>query len=289
VLLSALQRTGYTKVSYTDLDPSHPTQPRDPAVWAKRIFRLLDEPVEGPLHFRDTSAATFHQLTHWLRTRLPAAAGQFRSLRPQGVLIGLVSDFDPSPPHGHLRGLQGLPDTQFTLPIPLRRPDAAQTGPWWVILQAAQQPLDGHFDLVDAYAHPAFSMALPIPVDSDAQRALIQVVLSQICFWRRYPKTSTRVSVLKPVTDIQTPHGYCRPDLLLSYQDAEHRRHALAIECMDRQDSRGLSHKLHTHPAIRSLPDVHGVFEYHPDALPLPALQRSLTSALFAPSRASSP
>lgn len=289
VLLSALARCGYAQLGVTDLDPKHPTQPRDPKRWETKLFRLLSEEVNDQLTFQQTSALGLERLSNWLNVRLPQALPHFGTLRPQGVLIGLADSLEAHGRGARVVGFAGDPGRAATLEVPVRRFGPATHGPWWVILQAAQVVGTSRFAVVDAYAHPAFSTALPIPVDSHAERELLEVVLGQVVFWKRYPKTSSFVTVVKPVHDIATEHGPCRPDLLLSFQDAQHRRHALVLECMGLEDEAYQERKARTHTAMRSLPDVHGLFEFHPGAVPLEDLRRQLTAALFAGARQATP
>lgn len=287
VLLSALARCGYAQVGVPDLDPRDPTRPRDPRRWALKLFRLLSEPVNNQLTFQQTSALGLERLSAWLGTRLPQALPQFGVLRPQGVLIGLVDAIEPAGRGARLLGFDGDPLRTALVDVPVRRFGPCRQGPWWVILQAAQVVGTTRFSVVDAYAHPAFSTALPVPVDSQAERQLLEVVLGQLVFWKRYPRTNAFVTAIKPVHDIVTEHGPCRPDLLLSFQDSQHRRHALVLECMGLDDAQYRARKERTHLAMRSLPDVHGLFEFHPDAVPLEDLRRQLTAALFAGARQS--
>lgn len=285
VLLSALARCGYAQLGVADLDPKDPTQPRDPKRWAHKLYRLLSEPVNDQLTFQQTSALGLEFLAAWLGSRLPQSLPRFASLRPQGVLIGLADHIEPRGRGARLVGFDGDPDREALLDVPVRRFGPAATGPWWVILQAAQVVGTSRFSVIDAYAHPAFSRALPVPVDSGAERQLLEVVLGQISFWKRYPKTNAFVTLVKPVHDIATDHGPCRPDLLLSFQDTQRRRHALVLECMGLDDPEYQDRKLRTHAAMRSLPDVHGLFEFHPGAVPIENLRRQLTAALFAGAR----
>ena len=285
VLLSALQRCGYAQVGVQDLHLKDPGLPRVAQVWERRIFRLLSEPVTETLTFQQACAIGVERLNNWLDIRLPLALPKFGDMRPQGVLIGLVGEISVSGRQTRLVGFAGDAARESLVDIPVRRFGPCTQGPWWVILQAAQLPGTRRFCLVDGYAHPAFSAALPVPVDSHAERELLEVVLGQLLFWKRYPKTNAFVTLVKPVHDTVTEHGPCRPDLLLSFQDSQRRRHALVLECMGMDDSDYRDRKLRTHAAMRALPDVHGLFEFHPGAVPLEDLRRQLTSALFAGAR----
>jgi hypothetical protein len=198
-----------------------------------------------------------------------------------------VDAIEPAGRRARLLGFDGDPRRTALVDVPVRRFGPCRAGPWWVILQAAQVVGTTRFSVVDAYAHPAFSTALPVPVDSQAERQLLEVVLGQLVFWTRYARTNAFVTAIKPVHDIVTEHGPCRPDLLLSFQDSQHRRHALVLECMGLDDAQYQARKQRTHLAMRSLPDVHGLFEFHPDAIPLEDLRRQLTAALFAGARQS--
>lgn len=285
VLLSALHRCGYGQVSVHDLADKGLPVAAQPDRWAKRIYRLLSEPAGNGLSFKDTSTLQLAQLPTWLTRHLPRHAPSFGNLRPQGVLIDRVDHIEQrGPREAVLTGYGGNPSATITIGTTVRHFGAASTGPYWVILLASRSSPDAGFDVIDAYAHPLYRHELPIPVDSDAERAMLDVLLDQLRFWRRYPKTATSVALTKPLFDLDSPLGPCRPDALLAMAGPAGRPIQIAVECMGSADSDYLSAKATTHPRMLALPDVAGLVEFHPD-LPEADFRRTLTRTLFLPTR----
>lgn len=286
LLLSALHRTGYDQVGVSELVDQGPPAPRHPEHWRKRIFRLLDEPAGDGLLFKDTSTLQLAQLSNWLTRYLPRIASRFTSARPHGFLIDRVDSFEQrGPREAVLRGFGGDPAAEITIACTIRQFGPATPGPYWLILMASRASETTGFDVVDAYVHPAYRADLPIPVDSDLERGMLDVLLDQLRFWRRYPKTSASVSLTKPLFDLEGGQGVCRPDALLAMAGPAGQSIQLAVECMGLEDEAYLAAKATTHPRMLALPHVVGLVEYHPD-LPEAEFRRSLTRTLFAATRA---
>jgi len=285
VLLSALHRCGYDQVSVHELVDKGEPRPSHPDRWAKRIYRLLDEPAGPELSFKDTGTLQLSQLSNWLTRYLPRVAPRFGALRPQGVLIDRVDHIEQrGPREAILTGFGGDPLATVTIATTVRHFGVPTTGPYWVALLASRASPDAGFDVIDAYAHPAYRSDLPIPVDSAAERAMLDILLDQLRFWRRYPKTDASVSLTKPLFDLDSPLGPCRPDAVLAMAGPRGRPLQLIVECMGSEDLDYLASKQVTHPRMLQLPDVVGLVQFHPD-LAEADFRRTLTRSLFQATR----
>lgn len=281
VLLSALHRCGYDHVSVHDLVDKGPPAALHPDRWAKRIFRLLDEPVAEGLYFKDTSTLRLANLRLWLDTLLPRAAPRFGRVRPHGVLIDRVDRIEQlSPREAVLQGFGGDPTATQRVACTVRHFGAASVGPYWVILLAGRAGEGDPFEVIDAYSHPLYRNELPVPVDSDYERTMLEVLLDQMRFWKRYPKTAASVALSKPLFDLEAPLGPCRPDAVLAMASAQGTPLQLLVECMGSADADYLAAKQVTHPRMLSLPHVVGLVQYHPD-LADADFRRTLTRSLF--------
>lgn len=285
VLLSALHRCGYDQVSVHELADKGEPVPSQPDRWAKRIYRLLDEPAGDGLLFKETSTLQLAQLSHWLTRYLPRVSSRFGTLRPQGVLIDRVERIDQrGPREAVLTGFGGDPNATVTVATMVRHFGVPTPGPYWIILLASRSRPGADFEVIDAYAHAAYRMAFPIPVDSEAERRMLDILLDQLRFWRRYPKTASSVSLTKPLFDLDSPLGACRPDALLAMAGPHGKPLQLLVECMGSEAAEYLAAKQVTHPRMLALPHVVGLVEYHPD-LAEADFRRTLTRSLFQATR----
>lgn len=124
-------------------------------------------------------------------------------------------------------------------------------GPYLVLIVAGQYPEAHGYAPLRAYAQPILSGRRFIPVDSEFERAVLRDLIKLRAAFDSY---GIDLAIEKPVFDMLTPIGPCRPDFLLearSRSTGEIRQ--LVIEAMGSDDEAYLLSKAVTHPRMEQL------------------------------------
>ena len=194
----------------------------DPKSHYRRLRALDRDPVGERLTSGDLLCTWFPALGGHLqrldrvRTRFPTR------MRPQGLFWGVVDDLAVDHDTTEVTYTYGPRDARRhvagELPVAVRIPGRSPTGPFW-LLAALGVPGDdpsAPFRVLDAYAHPAYSRSLLLPVDSDSERVTAGVLLDQLAWWQR--RCGLHVQLHKPWATITLPDGDIAPppDFLLT-------------------------------------------------------------------------
>ena len=145
-------------------------------------------------------------------------------------------------------------------------------GPWLFLGEVGRSPETGRWECMEACAQPIASARCPVPVDSHNERRALGALCSLI---RRLENDAdlgkafggaVRVDLEKPLFDIETVGGPCRPDFILTVMRPEgpgretaRSRHLLgdaaryAIEVMGFDDPEYETAKTKTHRRMRNL------------------------------------
>ena len=147
----------------------------------------------------------------------------------------------------------------------------------YLVLVAIGRHVNG-YGAIRAYAQPIVDGRHFIPVDSNNERILTNQLLA--LQWRLHERgIATRIK--KPVFDIETPQGPCRPDFMVDVLDTRNsRRQLVFIEMMGFDTEEYAASKAITHPRMLSRAPV---LEVSADELRDPPslsvrLDRALTS-----------
>lgn len=127
-------------------------------------------------------------------------------------------------------------------------------GPFLVIVVAGQYPEAHGYAPLRAYAQPIYSGQRFVPVGSEFERGLLRELLS---IQRRLCRHGVDVAIEKPVFDLLTPLGPCRPDFLIearSRRTGEIKR--LAIDALDHGEDDDLGSRTGPNSRMREIADL---------------------------------
>ena len=239
----------------------------DPKSHYQRLHALDHDPVGERLRSGDLLCTWFPALGDHLQ-RLDRLRPRFPTwMRPQGLFWGVVDDLSVDHgstqvtytygPRGARRHVAG------ELPVAVRIPGRSPTGPFWLLatLGVAGDDPSAPFRVLDAYAHPAYSRSLLLPVDSDSERVTAGVLLDQLAWWQR--RRGVHVQLHKPWATITLPDSDIAPppDFLLTAPGHP----AVAVETMGAPDDPDYTaRKRRTHELMRRIPGVTDVVEHDP-------------------------
>ena len=194
-----------------------------PAEWlagigrAAGIFRTPEDVAVSDLLFTDPRA--------WVSGHVAKVLDRLRAERPKADtpyawLCWMARDIDgcevnrAHPALGHVRVLTGV-----AVPTVGRNRVA---GPWLFLGEVGLSPETGRWECMEACAQPIASARRPVPVDSHNERRALGALRSPI----RSLETdadlgealggAVRVDLEKPLFDIETVGGPCRPDFILT-------------------------------------------------------------------------
>jgi hypothetical protein len=284
VLFGLLQRAGLDRVAADQVHTRRGWAPgaANPKSQYARLRWLDNKPVaEG------STLCYRHLLCTWLPSlsehldRLRRLGSRFpRKIRPQGLFWGVVDEVDSDGRTTRVRASYGPPDARHTvetrLPVATAVPGRCRTGPFWLVA-ALGQPGDNpaeDFEVLDTYAHPAYSRSLLLPVDSDAERNTAALLLDQLAYWRR--SFGTPVTLHKPFGTFDLDDGDIAPppDFLLELPGSA----IVAVETMGAvHDPIYVSRKPQTQALMRRIPRIVELFEHEPHAHADDRLRRRLT------------
>lgn len=138
--------------------------------------------------------------------------------------------------------------------------------PYWVILRFRQDEY-GEVYCAEGYAHPAFDMNLPIPVDSEKERATLRTIRKAAKYVSEQSDHPPSISLIKPLftetTEIEGSKEEVHPDFLLTLRaDGSDKEIPLIIETMGYDSEEYVARKSGTHRAMKTLgtllTDPHG-------------------------------
>lgn len=127
-------------------------------------------------------------------------------------------------------------------------------GPFLVIILIGQYPEAGGLAPLRAYAQPIFSGNRFVPVESEFERSVLRALLAAR---RDFIREEIDIAIEKPVFDVLTPLGACRPDFLL---EARSRRtgkiRQLVVEAMGLRSDESRATKIARHHKLASIAPV---------------------------------
>ncbi|MYE60244.1 MAG: hypothetical protein F4X35_11995 [Alphaproteobacteria bacterium] len=184
---------------------------------AAGTFRSPEDIVMSELLFTDPKSwASGHVARVLDRLEPPGQEGKL-----SGWLCWLARDIDGSevnrahPALGHVRVLG---DVAFPTVMGSRRVE----GPWLFMGEVGRSPNTGRWQCLEACARPIASACCPVPVDSHNERRALGALRSMIRSLETDAELgealggAVRLDLEKPLFDIQTVGGPCRPDFILT-------------------------------------------------------------------------
>jgi hypothetical protein len=288
VLFGLLARAGFDVVHPHEVRsrPGHRAGAANPKAHYQRLHTVDRVPVSRLLTAGDLLCTWLPALGDHLQ-RLDQLRRLFPAgMRPQGLLWGVVDDIIVNQGTTNVTYSYGPRDDRHHVtaefPIAVRVAGRSPTGPFWLIaaLGAPGDDRSAPFQVLDGYAHPAYSRSLLLPVDSGAERATATVLLDQLVWWQRH--CGLHVRLHKPWATITLPDGSVAPppDFLLTADDHV----TVAVETMGAPDDPDyLARKAHTHQLMRRIPDVIDIVEHDPTELGnVTRLRRRLNTTFLA-------
>ena len=150
----------------------------------------------------------------------PAGAGVAEESTPCAWLCWMARDIDgcevnrAHPALGHVRVLADV-----TFPTVMGR---RVEGPWLFLGEVGRSPETGRWECLEACARPIASACCPVPVDSHNERRALGALRSLIRSLETDAELgealggAIRIDLEKPLFDIHTVGGPCRPDFILT-------------------------------------------------------------------------
>ena len=231
---------------------------------AAGIFRTPEDVMVSDLLFTDPRA--------WASGHVAKVLDRLRAERPKtgapfAWLSWMARDIDgcevnrAHPALGHVRVL-----TDVAVPTVGRN---RVRGPWLFLGEVGRSPETGSWECMEACAQPIASARRPVPVDSHNERLALGALRSVIRSLENDADLgnalggAVRADLEKPLFDIGTVGGPCRPDFILTVMrpggDPAVGRHLLGdsaryvIEVMGFDDPEYESAKAKTHRRMRNL------------------------------------
>ena len=220
--------------------------PHPPPKLARMLFTLLEEArlhIIPPSWWKQRKQTDLRQhrlqrtqrhivnripLKHYLTTQPNEIAGGCRRLetfakaggrdwpphvKPQAFFAGIANGYNIT---AQTLQVAGPPSTLplETPPICFAPPHSRPRGPFWAFAHIGESQLHpGRYVLRQAYVHPVFSQALPVVVDSDAERQTLEILLA---VQRSLLERGLSIAITKPLHDFTTSAGEpYRPDFVL--------------------------------------------------------------------------
>ncbi|MCY4501495.1 MAG: hypothetical protein OXE57_08040, partial [Alphaproteobacteria bacterium] len=166
--------------------------------------------------------------------------------------------------HPHLGHVRVLTDPVFPTVMGNR-----VEGPWLFLGEVGRSPETGRWVCLEACARPIASARCPVPVDSHNERRALGALRSAVWSLENNARLgealggAIRIDIEKPLFDIETVGGPCRPDFILTVIrpgcDPADDRHLLGdssryiVEVMGLDDPEYESKKAETHRRMRNL------------------------------------
>lgn len=120
-----------------------------------------------------------------------------------------------------------------------------------------------YIPLIGASVLPVVSAHIWMPVESGLERDTFKELLSVLRWYRDRSSgnDATPVIVEKPLNDLESPDGFCRPDFMVRLPNGKR----VVIECMGMNDESYRERKLRTNASMHALPGVIALVERHPN------------------------
>ena len=127
-------------------------------------------------------------------------------------------------------------------------------GPYLALIVIGELPQVKGYAPLRAYAQPIYSGQRFIPVDSDFERTVLRDLLR---IQHRLDEHRYDSAITKPLFDIQTPAGNCRPDFIIEIYSRETGENRIAIvEAMGFDTDAYRDAKAITHPRMEKIAPV---------------------------------
>lgn len=200
-------------------------------------------------------------------------------MRSQGLYWGLVDDLTVDAVSTRLAVSYGpsprRATSDYRLPIRAKVPGRWTSGFYWVIASLGAHG-DTGFRVVDAYAHPAYSRSLMLPVDSIAERRTAVILLEELAG----SEHRTELTLREPLGTFDLPDRLIAPppDFLIEQRTSGAK---IAIEAMGALDDISYTHRKHrTHALMRRIPGVTEIVEHDVGGTGDTQFRRQLRSAI---------
>jgi hypothetical protein len=149
------------------------------------------------------------------------------------------------------------------------RGDARGRGPFLVLVLFGNDVETGALAAERAYAQPALSLDLLFPVESGFERQVLAAMLEARA-WLTNHDPMVWLQIGKPLFDLMTQAGPCRPDFLINCWTADDPRpRRLIVEARGMETERYRLAKAATIPRMRMIAPVHEItpnaFQHGPD------------------------
>lgn len=127
-------------------------------------------------------------------------------------------------------------------------------GPYLILVVVGEYPEARGYAPLRAYAQPIYSGQRFVPVDSEFERQVFRGLLQARSSLHRQ---SIDIAIEKPVFDILTDRGSCRPDFLLEARSrATGEIRQLVVEAMGTSTDEYLASKAMTHPRMERIAPI---------------------------------
>ena len=209
-------------------------------------------------HYLTTQPQAIVRGCRKLETLAQAGKGNWPpNVKPQAFFSGIVSDVNLTELtltcSGHPLALL-LEEP----PICFSPPHGHPSGPFWAMAHLGESLLQpGRYVLRQAYLHPVFSQSLLVPVDSDAERQTLELLLT---VQKTLYGEGIAIAITKPLHDLMTEAGEpYRPDFVLyPYRRGALMQpgHCLVVETMGFADADYRDRKARTHQRMQELGEV---------------------------------
>ncbi len=145
----------------------------------------------------------------------------------------------------------------FAPAIPLVRPERLRSddGPYLLIFTVSDANQDEHrphFRPLKAALVPVLTKPCPVPLDSHYERVVYELLRTHRTSLSR--KANIPIRVIKPLSDIETEDGVCRPDVILECGEIGGNKRI--IEVMGSEDPAYLASKAATLPRMKTIGPV---------------------------------
>jgi hypothetical protein len=149
------------------------------------------------------------------------------------------------------------------------RGDARGRGPFLVLVLFGNDVETGALAAERAYAQPALSLDMLFPVENGFERQVLAAMLEARA-WLTHHDPMVRLQIGKPLFDLMTEAGPCRPDFLINCWTADDPRpRRLIVEARGMETERYRLAKAATIPRMRMIAPVHEItpdaFQHGPD------------------------
>ncbi|NJB91825.1 hypothetical protein GGR72_000151 [Xanthomonas arboricola] len=215
--------SSYLDNQFLDSDKAVPAKP-----WFRLSFSHLDE----------------------LRAKIVAGQGAFGKVQPQGFVIDVVDDHNPTGGEHVLTRL----NQKYSFKGRLLVPGEGTAGPWLAIALVALLPGQPSPQIYQAYLHPLAKLKSYVLVDSGLERKTLDLLKRML--WK-FNNINKPFEIIKPLIDLKQDGQGVRPDFIL---EAKGKR--LIVETMGFKDEEYLNQKERMHELMRKLPRVVGLFAH---------------------------